>query len=432
MNAAPRTLLRSVAKPLPRVAKLACCRSLALLVFGAALASALESAEHDWPQWRGPDRTGRSRETGLLKTWPKEGPKQVWKITTAGTGFSGPAIANGRLFAMGNRGEDQYVLCFDDRTGKELWAVKNGEAYHNGYGDGPRCTPTLDADRVYALGAHGDLCCLQTKDGKAVWRLNILQRFKGDNISWGISESPLIEGSLLIVTPGGQDATMAALDKVTGKTVWTSKDPAGSEDPGYASPIAFTAAGVRQVATLTSKGGIGVRLADGKFLWRYDKPANGTANVATPVFHDDRVFFTSDYGTGGGLVKVSADGSADEVYFNRDMKNHHGGVVLVGKHLYGFNSSVLTCMEFATGKVAWQNRSVGKGSLCFADGHLYVMSENGVVGLVEATPAGYHEKSRFNLPDRSDSPSWTHPVVANGRLYLRDQGNLFCYDVKGP
>ncbi len=426
MHAAFGTLLRGVVT-------LACSRFvLVVLLNFAAFGAALRSAEHDWPQWRGPERTGRSRETGLLKAWPKEGPRRIWKISTAGAGYSGPAIANGQLFTLGNRGEDEYVLAYDDRTGKELWAVKNGRAYQNGYGDGPRSTPTLDGDRVYALGANGDLCCLQARDGKELWRLNILTRFKGNNIGWGISESPLVEGNLLIVTPGGQEGTIVALDKMTAKTVWTSQDPAGSEPAGYASPIAFTVGGVRQVATFTSKGGIGVRAKDGKFLWRYDQMANGTANVATAVFHDDSIFFTSDYGSGCALLKLSPDDPAEEVYFNREMKNHHGGVVLVGKHLYGFNSSVLTCLDFAAGKVAWQNRGVGKGSLCFADGHLYVLSEDGVVGLVEASPAGYQEKSRFNLPDRTDSPSWTHPVVANGRLYLRDQQNLFCYDVKGP
>jgi outer membrane protein assembly factor BamB len=425
MDAADRTLLRSVAK-------LAVFRVLGISLLIALASSALESAEHDWPQWRGPERTGRSRETGLLSTWPKDGPRQVWKITNAGVGYSGPAIANGMIFTMGNRGEDEFVLCFDDQTGKERWAIKNGKAYHNSYGDGPRCTPTVDGDRVYALGANGDLCCLHAKDSKEIWRINILKEFKGSNIGWGISESPLVEGNLLIVTPGGQAGTMAALDKMTGKTVWTSKDPndPDNEAAGYASPIAFAVGGVRQVATFTSQGGIGVRVKDGKFLWRYDKTANGTANVATPVFHDDRIFFSSNYGTGCALLKLEPDGAAEEVYFNRDLKNHHGGVVLVGKHLYGFNGSTLTCMEFATGKVAWENRSVGKGSLCYADGHLYVLSENGVMGLVEASPAGYKEKARCELPDRSEQSSWTHPVIANGRLYLRDQENLFCYEVK--
>ncbi len=389
------------------------------------------SAADDWPQWRGPERTGLSKETGLLKSWPKEGPPLVWKIKDAGTGFSGPAIANGLLFTLGDRGDDSYVLCYDTKDGKPKWAVKNGKAYENMFGDGPRSTPTVDGDRVYVLGAHGDLCCLQAADGKELWRLNILTQFKGDNSSWGISESPLVLDKMLIVTPGGEDGTIVALDKMNGKTIWTSKDPKGQgEEAGYASPITFKVGEVQHVATFTGKGGIGVRASDGKFLWRYDKPANTTANIATPIHHKDQVFFTSDYGTGGGLVRLKPEGPAEEVYFNRDMKNHHGGVVLVDGHLYGFSGSILTCMKFDTGKVAWDHRSVGKGSLCYADGHLYVLSETGDVALVEATPAEYKEKSQFKLPDRSSAPSWTHPVIANGRLYLRDQGAIFCYDIK--
>jgi outer membrane protein assembly factor BamB len=405
-----------------------------LVSFGfAALALAhARGAEFDWPQWRGLERTGHSKETGLLTSWPKDGPKLLWRIKTAGAGYSGPAVADGSLYTMGNRGEDEYVLCYDVKDSREKWAVKTGRAYRNGYGDGPRSTPTVDGERVYALGANGDLCCLKTADGAVVWRVNILEKFKGANIGWGISESPLVEGNMVIVTPGGDLATMAALDKLTGKVVWTSKDPARArrEEAGYASPIAFTVGGTRQVATFTAEGAYGARASDGKFLWRYDRVANDTANIATPIYHDGHIFFSSDYGTGCVLLKLTAAGSAEEVYFTRDLRNHHGGVVLVGGHLYGYSGSVLVCMEWATGKVAWQNRSVGKGSLAYADGHLYVRSEDGVMALVAANPKAYTEKSRFHQPDRSDQPSWPHPVIANGRLYLRDQDTILCYDVK--
>jgi outer membrane protein assembly factor BamB len=401
-------------------------------VCGLALPQLL-CQEHDWPQWRGPDRTGVSSETKLLQRWPAEGPPLLWKIKTAGAGFSGPAIAEGYLFTLGNREGAEYVICFDIQKGRERWAIKNGVAYANDYGDGPRSTPTVDGDRVYALGASGDLCCLKTADGKEVWRLNILKEFRGSNIGWGISESPLVEEDKLIVTPGGEKGTIVALDKLTGRTIWTSTDPAGGrEDAGYASPIAFTVGNLRQIATFTDKGGIGVRASDGRFLWRYDQMANTTANVATPIFHNDHIFFTSDYGAGCALLRLKADGSAEEAYFNKEMRNHHGGVVRIEGHLYGYSSSILTCMAFETGKVAWRDRAVGKGSLCAADGHLYLLSEDGVMALAEATPAGYKEKSRFNLTDRSQEPTWTHPVIANGRLYVRDQGSIFCYDVKQP
>jgi outer membrane protein assembly factor BamB len=288
--------------------------------------------------------------------------------------------------------------------------------YKNSYGDGPRSTPTVDGDFLYALSAHGDLACLEIQGGKEVWRLSILKEFKGKNIGWGLSESPLIAGNLLICTPGGRDATFAALEKKTGKTVWTSKGL--SDAAAYASCVAFKAGGIEQVVNFTASGVAAVSLADGRFLWRHDRAANGTANIATPIARDGKVFATSDYGTGCVLLEVEPDGpekcKVNEVYFNRDLKNHHGGVVLVGEHIYGFSGSILTCMEWATGKVAWVDRSVGKGSLVHADGCLYIVGEGGTVGLAEATPEAYRERSRFSI-EHGKQPAWAHPVVAGGR-----------------
>lgn len=386
----------------------------------------------NWPQFRGPLRDGRSAETGLLKSWPDGGPKLLWTSKEAGIGFSGPAVVGNRLFTMGMDENEEFVLCMNVQDGKRLWRVKNGPTYKNSYGDGPRCTPTVDADRIYAQGASGDLCCLKLDTGQEIWRMNILEKFEASNIQWGISESPLVEGSLLIVTPGGKKGTIVALDKMTGATVWTSKDPwgDGTEEAGYASPIAFTVGSLRQVATFTAQGAIGVRLADGKFLWRYDKVANGTANIATPVFHQDQIFYSSNYGTGCALLQLKDDGTPNEIYFNKNLKNHHGGVVLHEGHVYGYDDSTLVCLEWSTGKQKWKDRSVGKGSITFAEGLLYVLSENGVMGLVRATPTEYQEVSRFKLPNLSDKPTWTYPVLANGRLYLRDQEQMHCYEIK--
>lgn len=395
-----------------------------------------EPQPFDWPQWRGPERNGKSRETGFLRTWPPAGPRLVWKASGAGRGYSGPSISRGRLLTMGNLGdgpdEKEYVLCYDVATGRQLWRSLNGPAYHNSYGDGPRCTPTIDGEVVYALGANGDLACLRLADGSTVWRKNILREFDAANIGWGISESPLVVGDWLIVTPGGNKGTMVALDKRTGQTVWTSKDPQskGREAAGYASPILFRVGDLEQLATFTSRGAYACRLRDGQFLWRYDKVANRTANIATPVFHENCIFYSSDYGTGCALLRLSADGRAEEVYFNKNLKNHHGGYVLVDGYVYGYDSSVLTCLKWDTGEVMWKNRSVGKGSLVYADGLLFVLSENGVVGLVEANPKAYRELARFSLPQRSDRPSWPHPVLANGKLFIRDQDTIFCFAVK--
>lgn len=403
-----------------------------VLALGVSFCSAAVVPAAEWPGWRGPERNAISPETGLLQSWPQGGPRLVWQIKTAGEGYSGPAVARGFLVTMGNRDEDEYVLCYSVNDGRELWAYKNGKAYKNSYGNGPRCTPTIDGNRVFALGANGDLCCLDLRTGKAFWQMNILQRFRGNNIGWGISESPLIEGNLVIVTPGGTEGTLVALDKFTGTLRWASKDPSRDREPaGYASPIAFTVGGVRQIATFTSLGAFAARASDGKFLWRYDKVANRTANIATPVFFRDHIFYSSAYGAGCALLKLSSDGQANEVYFSKDLQNHHGGFVLVDGYLYGYNGgSALVCMEWSTGKLMWRDRSVGKASLCYADRHLYVLSEDGVVGLVEANPKQYREKGRFKLPVRSDRHSWPHPIIADGRLYIRDQQYIHCFDVR--
>ena len=388
-------------------------------------ASSLAAQNSDWPQWRGPNRDGVSKETGLLKQWPTEGPPLVWKAVGAGTGYSSLAIAAGRIYTMGVRGDSEYVIAFDVTTGKEVWATANGKRYRDDRGDGPRGTPTVEGDRLYALGGNGDLSCIETKTGRVVWAINILQKFGGQNPNWGISESPLVVGDKLLVNAGGPDASVVALNKKDGSLIWKSQ----SDAAGYSSAMPIQIGSTTQVVFFTDKRALGVDLKDGRLLWQYEKAANRTANVATPVVKGNQVFISSDYGTGAALVEIKADGSAQEVYFTREMRNHHSSSILVGDYLYGFSSGVLTAMRFDTGEVAWRDRSVGKGSLVFADGHLYAFSENGVVGLIEATPTGYLEKGRFRIQQDS-LPTWTHPVIAGGRLYIRDQNTIYAYDVK--
>ncbi len=387
--------------------------------------------ESDWPQWRGPDRNGISKETGLLKSWPKEGPKQIWTISTLGDGYGSVSIQGKQMFVQGTQGKESALICLNRADGKTLWSVSLGPELDQDQGPGPRGTPTIEKDLIYVMDEGGNLACLKSKDGSVVWKKNILQDFKGANPNWHISESPLVDGDHLIVTPGGPDATIVALDKKTGATVWTSKGL--SEGAGYSSCIPVTVGKVRAYTTITASGAVGVRASDGKPLWDYKPVANNTANIATPVFADDKVFYTTAYGTGCALVGLKTGSDeihAQEIYFNKDMQNHHGGVVLIGGYLYGFSGDILTCMEFATGKVAWKNRSVGKGSLTYADGHLYLLSEANVAGLAEASPQAYKESGRFTIPDQGRH-SWAHPVVCGGKLYLRNQGWLGCYDVKG-
>lgn len=397
---------------------------------GAVLLSvtAMQAAA-DWPQWQGPDRTRLSKETGLLKQWPASGPPVVWTATGLGSGYGSMAVAGDRVFVQSTRGRSSAVVALNRADGKEVWSKALGESETNDRGPGPRGTPTVDGDRLYVLTENGDLACLKI-DGTAVWQRNILRDFGGAQLRWLISESPLVDGPHVVVSPGGPGAGMVKLDKMTGKTVWTAKEL--SDPAGYSSIIAADVQGVRTYMTFTSAAGVGVRASDGKVMFRYPKAANRTANIATPIFSNNKVFFTSAYGTGGGLLDLSVrngEVTAKEVYFTLNMKNHHGGVVLVDGYLYGFNDAILTCLEFATGNMMWRDRSVGKGSVTFADGNLYIQSETNVVGLAEATPSGYREKGRFNIPDKG-LPSWAHPVVSDGRLYVRNQDTLLAYDIK--
>jgi outer membrane protein assembly factor BamB len=380
----------------------------------------------DWPQWRGPNRDGISRETGLLGSWPAGGPKLVWKAAGLSEGYSAIAVVGGRIYTQGQRGDDQFVMAYDAAAGKKIWETRAGRAFRERRGHGPRGTPTVEGERLYALSADGTLVCLETATGKKIWEQNIVEKFHGEVPHWGISESPLIDGEKLIVTPGGSGASIVALNKADGKLIWKSP----GDRAAYSSPIVVNSGGVKQYVTLTSNAAVGVSAATGEQLWRYAQVANNVANVATPIFANDHVFVSTDYGTGCALLRLAPKtGKASEVYFNREMRNHHASSILIGKHLYGFSSQILTAMDMMTGNVAWRDRSVGKGNMTYADGHFYVMSERGDVALVEATPEAYKEKGRFSIPQGSFN-TWTPPVVANGRLYLREQDNLYCFDVR--
>lgn len=400
--------------------------ALALLLFSTAVVA---QTNGEWPQWRGANRDGISKETGLLKQWPEGGPPLVWKATGAGGGYSSFSISKGRLYTMGLRadrdGDREFIIAFDIANGKEVWATPHGSAFRNDRGDGPRGTPTIDGDRLYALGGSGDLSSLDLKTGKIVWTMNVLSKFGGSNIRWGISESPLVLGDKVLVNAGGPGASIVALKKTDGSLIWKSQ----SDEAGYSSAIPVAVGDYTQVIFFTGTRVVGLDLRDGKLIWEYARPSNDVANIATPVVRGNRIWISSDYGTGGGLVEIKADGKAQEVYFTKEMRNHHATSILIGDHLYGFSSAILMAMRFDTGEVAWRDRSVGKGSLTFADGHLYAFSENGVVGLIEANPTAYKEKGRFKIQQGS-LPTWTHPVVAGGRLYLRDQDTIYAFDVR--
>ncbi|MGE0865743.1 MAG: PQQ-binding-like beta-propeller repeat protein [Vicinamibacterales bacterium] len=383
----------------------------------------------DWFQWRGPNRDGISVETGLLQSWPKAGPPQVWRASGAGNGYSSFSASGGRLYTLGARAGNEYVMAFDRATGKKIWEYLNGRRYENDRGDGPRSTPTVEGDRLYVLGGSGDLTCLDNATGKRIWSINLIQKFGGRNPYWGYSESPLIIGDRILVNAGGSRASIVAIAKADGATLWQNH----SDEAGYSSPMLLRTGSLNQVIFFTGSRTLAVDPRDGRLLWSYNKAANGTANIATPIVRGTRVFVSSDYGTGAALLDIRAAGnlaSANEVYFTRDMRNHHASSVLIGDHVYGFSSSILTALRFDTGAMAWRDRSVGKGSLIFADGRLYLYSENGVVGLAEASPAGYREHGRFTLSQQSGLPMWSHPIISGGLLIIRDQDNVYAYDVR--
>jgi outer membrane protein assembly factor BamB len=387
--------------------------------------------EAEWPQWRGPLRNGLSSETGLLKQWPANGPAVAWSITNLGEGYGSLAIKADRLYVQGTKGSESAVFCLNRADGKTIWSTSLGPKVDESRGNGPRGTPTLDGDSLYVLTENGDLACLRERDGSRVWGKNILKEYGGSNPKWLISESPLVDGNRLIVSPGGGGAGIVALDKMTGAEIWRAKEL--SDPAGYSSCIVAEVGGVRSYINFTAGAAVGVRASDGKLMWRYTDVANRVANCTTPIFADNKVFFSSAYDTGGALLNLTAQNGevkAQEAYFTRDMMNHHGGMVLVDGYLYGFSNSVLTCIEFNTGKMMWRERSVGKGSITYADGMLYLLGEKQLVGLAEANPKAYVEKGRFPITDHGRD-SWAHPVVLGGKLYIRNQNELTCYDVKG-
>lgn len=410
-------------------------QSLLRLASLGILSAGLLSAA-DWPQWRGPARDDHSPDKGLLKSWPAEGPKSLWINETVGLGYAGFSIADGRLFTMGLREGQEFLIALDAGTGKELWAAPAGPRYPNNWGDGPRMTPTVDGDRVYAIGGQGQLICVSAKDGKPVWSKSLVQDLGGKLQDWGYTESPLVAGDVLVCTPGGSEGTMAGLDKKTGAVVWRTKEI--TDNAQYSSAILVQHAGKPQVIQLVMKKVFGVDPKDGTVLWKHDFPGR-VAVIPTPIYSKGVVYVTAGYGVGCAAVKLGDDNSVTPLYSdNKVMKNHHGGVVLVDGHVYGHSDGAgWICQELSSGKEVWSHKGFGKGAVHFADGMLYCLDErSGAVALVEASTSGWKEAGRFTLGKLSSQRSsqggiWPHPVVVNGRLYLRDQEFLHCYDVKG-
>lgn len=386
----------------------------------------------DWPQFHGPRRDNLSSERGLLRRWPPEGPELLWTARGIGKGYSSVAVASGFIYTTGNVGTDTVITALG-LEGKVKWRATNGPACKHPY-SGARGTPTVDGERLYHENADGDVSCLDRRTGNSIWSLNILKKFKGRNITWGLAESLLIDGENLICTPGGESAGIVALKKSSGETVWVSEDT--GDKPGYCSPIVFEYGGVRQIVTLMAESAVGVDAKTGKFLWKLKHEAYADENIVTPVFHDGHLLICN-LSTGARLLKLSVDRGAvsvEQVWQARSMNNQHGGVLLCAGHLYGCGldrrRGPWVSLEFKTGKLMYIHPGIGRGTLTFADGMLYALNHDRGVALVPAKPDAYEVVSQFTIPEGGEGPSWAHPVVCGGRLYIRHGDFLYCYDVR--
>src|SRR6266404_645887 len=426
----------------------ACSECLTIrVVLGFCVLPALVFAA-DWPQWRGPHRDGLSAESGLLKEWPKDGPKLAWKISDIGSGYSTPSIVGDRIYLLGNEGlENESVLALSASDGKKIWGARIGNVgnpkQQPSY-PAARSTPTIDGAALFALGSDGDLVCLEAATGKIRWQKNLRVEFGGEPGIWAYSESPLIDGDILVCAPGGTNATVVALNKKSGELIWKCAVP-GGDQAAYASAIVVETEGHKQYVQFLQRGLVGVDARNGSFLWRYEKTAKGSpANIPTPVADDGYVYSSSARG-GAGLIKLKVDKTksspdhpeaaweVEQIYTTPKLPVTIGGSVKVGKYLYGTTGQALVCADFISGEIKWEERSIAPAAICYADGRLYLHGENRDLSLIEATAETYREKGRFtpaDQPNRGESKAWAYPTIANGRLYIRDANVLWCYEIR--
>lgn len=415
-------------------------------VFTAFLLSTFVSAnaESPWPCFRGPGRTAVSKETGLLQEWPAEGPKLLLEAKGAGRGYASVVIADGMMFTLGDglstaEDKDEYLSAFDLKTGSQVWKTKTGPAWNSGpeSWQSSRATPALDGDRIYVITPYGKLYCCESKTGKEIWTKDLKEAFGGDKgDGWGYSESVLIDGDVLVCTPGKEKNTMVAMNKMTGEKIWSSSRP-GDKGAGHACIVITDIGGTKVYVNTTASGGLGVRASDGKLLWTWEDP-QATAVIPTPVVRNDYVFLVAGYNSGGTLLKqipgAGGEVTVEKVYgLKKDLRNKHGGVLLMGDYLYGDkdDAGVPYCADFLTGEVKWNKRGTGRDSaaMAAADNRLYIMFANGTLVLAKAEPGDYVETGSFKVGE-AKRPFWSHPVIAEGKLYIRDQDRILVYDIK--
>ena len=413
---------------------------LVLIGFALAFFTTTVIVAQDWPQWRGVNRDGKSVETGFLNTWPAGGLELIWKTGNLGEGFAGVSVVGNRLYTLGGMSDSNMIIAVNTKDGEMLWSTKFGVAGLIGNVSsgntfpGPRCTPTVDGDTIYAVDHRGEFICVTAADGKIQWKRHYVDDFGGTVPRWGYSESPLVDGDQVVVTPGGSKGAIVALNKRTGDLIWQSKE--FTDKAHYASIVSAEIDGIHQYVQLSSENVVGISPKDGSVLWKATRKGR-VAVIPTPIVDGNYVYVTSGYNIGSNLFKVTSNNgifTAEQVYENRNMVNQHGGVIKIGEYLFGFSDGKgLVCQNFLTGEIEWRERDrIKKGAVSYADGMLYFREEKtGTMILVKAVQSGYSEQGRFEQIGRAEEMAWPHPVIANGRLYLRDQDQLFCYDIQG-
>ena len=373
-------------------------------------------------------------EKGLLQDWPEDGPKKLWTVNDAGLGYSGVTVQAGSLYTMGAFDKKEMLLAYNSSSGEKLWEVHVGELLTNGWGDGPRMSPTISNGKIYALGARGNLLCVLAKNGELVWKKSLVDDLGGKVPGWGYTESVLVDQEKVICTPGGKDGTIAALDADSGRTIWRTKN--FTDGAQYSSPISIMHQGKKQYVQLVMKNIVGIDPGNGSVLWKSTWPGK-VAVIPTPIFSNGHVYVTSGYGVGCKLVKLG-NNYPTNIYENKVMKNHHGGVIKVGEYLYGYSDGVgWVCQDFKTGELIWnEKKALGKGAIAYADNRLYCQGEgDGRLILIDASPTGWKTHGEFTISPQTKKRNpkgriWTHPVICDGKLYLRDQEYILCYDIK--
>ena len=406
-----------------------------ILIMGLLLCSGVSVAgASDWPQWRGPNRDGVSPQTGLLKEWPDGGPQVLWRVPL-GEGFSGISVARGGVYTMFSEGNDEFVICLDASNGEEVWRFRADSTYHEHEGgSGPRATPTIDGEFLFTVSAQGKLYALSSVNGEKIWSYDLIKDFRSHMPRWGFSSSPLVEGDLLLVEVGGNNGKfIVAFDKTNGDVLWSSH----TDKLGYASPIAVTIGGVRQLIVFAGLQLLSVSIDNGEVLWSYPwRTGRFDVHAATPIFiAPDKIYISSGYGSGAAVVQVKATNGGEkspieveEVWRNRKFQNRLSTSVLHGNHLYGFHNTILKCIDARTGTEKWKTRGFGEGTLILAEGHLIILGDGGKLGLVEATPGAYREVASAEV---LSGLCWTVPALANGRLYARNEKEMVCLNMTG-